>query len=196
MTPVAMVVSDPTLPDCPPIYVNAAFEKLTGFPAVEVAGRNRRFMQGPLTDPDDVARLRDAIEQREPVELDLLNHRRDGTPFWNRLMVGPVFCENGSLRYFVASQIDVTVERHRVLEQDREALAAEVAQRDADLASHNARLRMALKSGALATWTLDLPECLLTASSGCKRVFGRPLGEPFTYQELLAAIHPEDLPAM
>jgi PAS domain-containing protein len=81
MTPVAMVVSDPTLPDCPPVYVNAAFEKLTGFPAVEVAGRNRRFMQGPLTDPDDVARLRDAIEQREPVELDLLNHRRDGTPF-------------------------------------------------------------------------------------------------------------------
>ncbi|MEH3107456.1 MAG: PAS domain-containing protein [Sphingomonas fennica] len=198
MTPVAMVVSDPTLPDCPLLYVNAAFEKLTGFPAVEVLGRNCRFMQGPLTDPDDVARLKAAIERREPIELDLLNHRRDGTPFWNRLMVAPVFCEDGSLRYFVASQIDVTVERHRVLklEQDREALAAEVAQRDADLASHNARLRMALKAGGLGTWTLDLPEQMLTASSGCKRVFGRPLGEPFTYEELLAAIHPEDLPAM
>ena len=58
MTPVAMVVSDPTLPDCPLIYVNAAFEKLTGFPAVEVLGRNCRFMQGPLTDPNDVTRLR------------------------------------------------------------------------------------------------------------------------------------------
>jgi PAS domain S-box-containing protein len=197
MTPVAMVVSDPTLPDCPLIYVNPAFEKLTGFGAIEVLGRNCRFMQGPLTDEADVARLRIAIERREPIELDLLNHRRDGTPFWNRLSVAPVFCEDGSLRYFVASQIDVTVERYRVLqlEKDREALAAEVAQRDADLAAHNARLRLALKAGALGTWTLDLPEQTLTASTGCKRVFGRPVGEPFTYEQLQAAIHPEDLPA-
>jgi PAS domain S-box-containing protein len=198
MTPVAMVVSDPTLPDCPLIYVNKAFEKLTGFPAAEVLGRNCRFMQGPLTDPADVARLKEAIANREPIELDLLNHRRDGTPFWNRLMVAPVFCDDGTLRYFVASQIDVTIERHRVLklEQDREALAAEVAQRDADLAAHNARLRLALKAGALGTWTLDLPERELTASSGCKRIFGRPSGEPFTYDELLAAIHPDDVSIM
>ncbi|EZP48717.1 Signal transduction histidine kinase [Sphingomonas sp. RIT328] len=198
MTPVAMVVSDPTLPDCPLIYVNPAFERLTGFPAEEILGRNCRFMQGPLTDADDIVRLREAIAQRVPIELDLLNHRRDGTPFWNRLMVAPVFCDDGSLRYYVATQIDVTVERHRVLmlEQDREALAAEVAQRDADLAAHNARLRLALKAGGLGTWTLDLPEMVLTASSGCKRIFGRPLGEPFTYEQLLAAIHPDDLPMM
>lgn len=198
MTPVAMVVSDPTLPDCPLIYVNEAFERLTGFASVEVLGRNCRFMQGPLTDSDDVARLKAAIDRREPIKLDLLNHRRDGTPFWNRLMVAPVFCEDGSLRYFVASQIDVTVERHRVakLEQDREALAAEVAQRDADLAANDARLRLALKAGGLGTWTLDLPEQVLTASSGCKRVFGRPLNEPFTYEQLLSMIHPEDLAGM
>lgn len=198
MTPVAMVVCDPTLPDSPLIYVNEAFETLTGFPASEVLGRNCRFMQGPLTDPADVARLREAIARREPIKLDLLNHRRDGTPFWNRLMVAPVFGDNGALRYFVASQIDVTLERHRVLklEQDREALAAEVAQRDADLSAHNARLRLALKAGALGTWTLDLPEQELTSSSGCKRIFGRPLGEPFTYEQLIAAIHPEDLPIM
>ena len=195
MTPVAMVVSDPTLPDCPLIYVNEAFERLTGFTAAEVLGRNCRFMQGPLTEPDDVARLRNAIQRREPIELDLLNHRRDGTPFWNRLMVAPVFCDDGSLRYFVASQIDVTVERYRVLklEQDRETLAAEIAQRDADLAAHNARLRLALKAGALGTWTLDLPERELTASSGCKQIFGRAPDKPFTYDDLLAAVHPEDL---
>jgi PAS domain S-box-containing protein len=198
MTPVAMVVSDPTLPDCPLVYVNAAFEKLTGFPAIEVLGRNCRFMQGPLTDANDVARLKEAIGRCEPIELDLLNHRRDGTPFWNRLMVAPVFHDDGSLRYFVASQIDVTVERHRVLklEQDREALAVEVARRDADLAAHNARLRLALKAGGLGTWTLNLPEQRLTASSGCKRVFGRPFDEPFSYEQLLSAIHPEDVPAM
>lgn len=197
MTPVAMVVSDPTLPDCPLIYVNHAFEALTGFRAEEVLGRNCRFMQGPLTDPDDVERLRTAIARREPIELDLLNHRRDGTPFWNRLMVAPVFAKDGSLRYFVASQIDVTVERHRVLklERDREALAAEVAQRDADLAAHNARLRMALKAGGLGTWTLDLATMTLGSSSGCRRIFGRSDSDSFTYDDLSAAIHPDDLPA-
>jgi len=198
MTPVAMVVSDPTLPDCPLIYVNKAFERLTGFPAAEILGRNCRFMQGPLTDPDNVAQLRNAIARREPIKLDLLNHRRDGTPFWNRLMVAPVFCDDGSLRYFVASQIDLTIERYRVLqlEEDRDTLAAKMAQRDADLASHNARLRLALKAGALGTWTFDLPERVLTASSGCKRIFGRPVDKPFTYDEFLSIIHPEDLPVV
>jgi PAS domain S-box-containing protein len=198
MTPVAMVVSDPTLPDCPLIYINSAFEKLTGFSAAEALGRNCRFMQGPLTDADDVARLRDAIARRERIELDLLNHRRDGTPFWNRLMVAPVFCDDGSLRYFVASQIDVTIERHRLLtlEHDREQLAAELAQRDAELSARNARLSMALKAGALGTWTLDLPELALTPSPGCKQIFGRSADEPFTYEDLLASIHPEDLPSM
>ncbi len=198
LTPVAMVVSDATLPDCPLIYVNPAFERLTGFAADEVLGRNCRFMQGPLTDPADVARLRSAIRDREPIEIDLLNHRRDGTPFWNRLMVAPVYCDRATLRYFVASQLDVTIERHKVheLERDREDLTAEVARRDADLAAHNARLRLALKAGALGTWTLDLPEQELTASSGCKRIFGRPLSQPFTYPELLASIHPDDRPAM
>lgn len=195
MTPMAMVVADPTLPDCPILYVNRSFERLTGFAAAEVLGRNCRFMQGPLTDARDVARLRDAIAAREPIELDLLNHRRDGTPFWNRLMVAPVFAGE-DLRYFVASQLDVTIERHRVLvlEQDRQALEAEVARRDADLAEHNARLRMALKAGSLGTWTLDLPEMTLTASSSCKRVYGRPVGEPFTYDQFEESVHPDDLP--
>lgn len=198
LTPMAMVVCDPTLPDNPVIYVNEAFEALTGFPAIEVLGRNCRFMQGPLTEEADVDRLRAAIARRERIEIDLLNHRRDGTPFWNRLMVAPVFAKDGALRYYVASQLDVTVERYRVLklEADRAALAAEVAQRDADLAQHNARLKMALKAGALGTWTLDLPEQVLTASSSCKRNFGRPTDEPFTYEELLSAIHAEDLPGM
>lgn len=72
MTPMAMVVCDPTLPDNPVIYANASFEALTGFAPVEILGRNCRFMQGPLTDPEDVNRLRAAIASRTRIELDLL----------------------------------------------------------------------------------------------------------------------------
>ena len=89
VSPVAMVVADPSLPDIPLIYVNEAFARLTGFAAVEVLGRNCRFMQGPLTEEADVGALRDAIVRRERIEIDLLNHRRDGTPFWNRLAIAP-----------------------------------------------------------------------------------------------------------
>jgi len=192
---VPMVVSDPTLPDNPLVHVNKAFEVLTGFPACEVIGRNCRFMQGPLTDQADVERIRDAVKRRERVEIDLLNHRRDGTPFWNRLMVAPVFDETGNLRWFVASQLDVTLERHRLarLQQDHEALAAELAEREAALAERETRLALALKAGGLGAWTLDPDTRELISSPGCKEVFGRSASDPFTYSDFLGSIHPDDI---
>jgi len=126
-----MAVSDPTLPDNPIIYVNPAFEKLTGFSATDIIGRNCRFMQGPDTDPRDVDAIRKAVLAQQPIELDLLNHKRDGTPFWNRLSIAPVWDEAGQARYFVASQLDVTIEKYHVpvLLGDVEALEANVAAR-------------------------------------------------------------------
>ncbi|PTW43514.1 PAS domain S-box-containing protein [Sphingomonas faeni] len=189
-----MVVSDPTLPDNPLVYVNRAFEALTGFSAVEVVGRNCRFMQGPLTDQADVRRMKDAIARREPIDIDLLNHRRDGTPFWNRLMVAPVHDATGSLRYFVASQLDVTLERHGLLqlERDRDTLSAELAKREVALAEREARLALALDAGGLGTWTIDLPEWRLSYSPSCLTNFGRPVGEKLSIESMLACVHPED----
>lgn len=189
-----MVVSDPTLPDNPLVYVNRAFEALTGFSAVEVVGRNCRFMQGPLTDQADVRRMKDAIARRELIDIDLLNHRRDGTPFWNRLMVAPVHDATGSLRYFVASQLDVTLERHGLLqlERDRDTLSAELAKREVALAEREARLALALDAGGLGTWTIDLPEWRLSYSPSCLTNFGRPAGEILSAEGLLACVHPED----
>ena len=113
-------------------------------------------------------------------------------------MIAPVFDEAGKARYFVASQLDVTVERHRVirLQQDREALAAELSAREAALGERETRLAMALKAGGLGTWTYDPGSEEITASASCKAVFGRPLDAPFTYAEFLGSIHPEDLPAV
>jgi PAS domain S-box-containing protein len=191
-----MVVSDPTLADNPLVYVNQAFEALTGFNATEVLGRNCRFMQGPLTEQADIERLRDAIRNHKQINIDLLNHRRDGTPFWNRLMVAPVFSAEGELRYFVASQLDVTLERHRLrqLQDDRDLLTAEVAQRELDLAEREARLALALKAGGLGTWTIDLPDMKLAVSTSCLANFGRPTDEDFTFEKLGQCLHPEDAP--
>jgi PAS domain S-box-containing protein len=98
-TRMPMLITDPNEPDNPIVFVNGAFSKLTGFDHDEILGRNCRFLQGPLTDRGEVDRLRASIAAKTPIELELLNYRKDGTTFWNRLLVSPVFNDDGDLTY-------------------------------------------------------------------------------------------------
>ncbi|KQP89003.1 histidine kinase [Methylobacterium sp. Leaf113] len=107
-TRMPQIVTDPNLPDNPIVFANRAFQDLCGYSAEELIGRNCRFLQGPDTDPADVAKVRDAIAGRRDVVVEILNYRRDGTTFRNELYVSPVFTPEGHLRYFFASQLDVT----------------------------------------------------------------------------------------
>ena len=193
-TRMPMLITDPRLPDNPIVFVNDAFTKLTGYKREEIIGRNCRFLQGPETNQDEVARLRDAIERRTTIELDLRNHRKDGTVFWNRLLVSPVFDDDGDLTYFFASQFDVTLEKDRLvnLQRDRDALEAEAARRSQDLRQSEERLRFTLKAGRLGAWSFDLSVMRLMASDGFKENFGRSLNDSMTYEEMMSAIHPED----
>jgi phosphoserine phosphatase RsbU/P len=106
-----ITIADLSLPDNPLIYVNAAFERLTGYSANEVLGRNCRFLQGPGTDLEAVTALRTAVRERCAVTVQLLNYRKDGTPFWNRLSITPVLDGSGAATHFIGVQSDVTVEK-------------------------------------------------------------------------------------
>ena len=189
-----MLITDPNQADNPIVFANAAFTKLTGFSQGEILGRNCRFLQGPETDASEVSRLREAITARLPIELELLNYRKDGTTFWNRLLVSPVFDEDGKTTYFFASQFDVTIERERLatLQRDRDELEAEVGVRTSDLIQAESRLRLALHAARLGSWSLDCATERLTVTDGSKENFGRPLSEPFRYSDIKAAVHPED----
>jgi PAS domain S-box-containing protein len=193
-TRMPMIITDPHQPDNPIVFVNAAFSKLTGFERHEIMGRNCRFLQGPETDQAEIARLRTAIVERTPIELELLNYRKDCTTFWNRVLVSPVFNDDGELTYYFASQYDVTLERERLvrLERDRSDLESEVARRDAELVASEQRLRFALKAGRMGSWSLDLNTERMIASDGCKENFGRSTSDPFTYADLIEAVHPDD----
>ena len=90
-----MLITDPRRDDNPIVFANAAFARLTGYDRGEIIGLNCRFLQGPETNRAEVARLRAAIEALEPIELELLNYKKDATTFWNRLLVSPVFDEDG-----------------------------------------------------------------------------------------------------
>ena len=197
-TRMPMLITDPNQPDNPIVFVNDAFARLTGYSREETLGRNCRFLQGPDTDPDDVAALRDAVARRSQIELEIVNHRKDGTRFHNRVLISPVFDENGHLTYFFASQFDVTLERERLvrLQRDHERLEREVDSRTRELRLSEERLRFSLQAAGAGAWTLDLHDMRLTSSEICKRNFGRAAADPFTYADLIDAIIVEDRAAM
>ena len=115
MTRMPMILTDPNQPDNPVVFANQAFQDLTGYEHDEVIGRNCRFLQGVNTDREKVAELRLAIEEHRAHSVELLNYKRDGTPFWNAVYTAPVYDKTGKLLYFFASQLDVT--RRRTSEQ-------------------------------------------------------------------------------
>jgi len=106
-SPTAAVISDPQQPDNPIIACNEAFVRLTGYRREEIIGRNCRFLVGTGTDPDVTRRLREGIAGRQPVIVEILNYKKDGTPFRNAVMVAPIFDAEGALRYFLGSQMEV-----------------------------------------------------------------------------------------
>lgn len=104
----SVVISDPSLPDNPMIYVSDEFEKQTGYTAEEAIGRNCRFLQGKDTSPFAVEAVRKALKAQTRFTIDLLNYRKDGTPFVNRLRIRPIYDSSGNLMFFAGAQNPVT----------------------------------------------------------------------------------------
>lgn len=134
-TRMPMVITDPAQADNPIVFCNVAFQKLTGYSREEIIGRNCRFLQGPDTNFEEVAKVRAAIEGGYDVDVDLLNYRKDGSTFWNALHMSPVRDTAGVIRFFFASQLDVTdrVNAQESINQQKELVEREVERRTADL---------------------------------------------------------------
>ncbi|MBK8501694.1 MAG: SpoIIE family protein phosphatase [Saprospiraceae bacterium] len=103
-----ITIGSMTSPDRPLIYANEGFEKLTGYRIDEVLGKNCRFLQGPGTEQKSVNQIRQAINQGLGCTVELLNYRKDGTPFWNRLSITPIKDASNIVTHYVGIQSDVT----------------------------------------------------------------------------------------
>ncbi len=101
-------LADPDLEDMPLVYVNKAFETITGYTLAETVGKNCRFLQGEEHDQPAVNKIRDAIKNRKSVEVTLHNYRKNGELFYNHLVMSPLFDSDGNLLYFLGVQLDVT----------------------------------------------------------------------------------------
>lgn len=120
---VSMVLTNPNLDDNPIVYVNEAFQRVTGYSRTATIGRNCRFLQGKDTDKADVDRLRRAIEAEEDTTVDILNYRANGEPFLNRLIVAPIKDANGHCEYFIGVQKEI---RERDLDSSAERISAQL----------------------------------------------------------------------
>lgn len=161
-TRMPMIVTDPTQHDNPIIFSNEAFRKLTGYTDSEAIGRNCRILQGPDTDRETVSKIHAAIEAGRDIAIDILNYRKDGSPFWNAVFISPVRDEAGKIVYFFASQLDFTDAKNREVD-----LAAARREAEAQIAQHTANLRAALDARMLLVHEVDhrVKNNLLTMAS-------------------------------
>lgn len=106
-----VVIVDAQAPDMPINYVNEAFLSLTGYAKHEVMGRNCRFLQGPETNPETVAIMRQRLHARREIQVTIQNLRKDGSAFWNDLRISPVVDEKNQLTHFIGVQQDVTQQK-------------------------------------------------------------------------------------
>jgi len=140
------------------LYVNPAFEQITGYSSDEVLGRSPRFMQGPDTSAEEILRIEAALRARKPVRAELVNYKKDGTPFWVEIEANTTRSPSTGTDFFVFIERDIT-ERKRV----------EMAQREQEraIATLFSNLPgMAYRSLNDGSWTMEF------VSGGCRELTG------------------------
>lgn len=154
---IAAVVSDPRLTDNPIVACNSAFEALTGYGRDEIIGRNCRFLSGPDTEPWLTETLRTGIRMQRPTMVEILNYKKDGTPFRNAVMVAPIFDATGDLEYFLGSQVEIAEDKARANDERRR----HAHDRIADLSPRQREILIEMARGKLnkqIAYDLDLSE--------------------------------------
>lgn len=125
-SPIASVISDPRQKDNPIVACNKAFIELTGYAEHEIIGRNCKFLAGPATEPWLTEAIRNGVERHAPALVEILNYKRDGTPFRNAVLVAPMFDEEGELEFFLGSQVELEASAPMTHENRRIAAALAV----------------------------------------------------------------------
>ncbi|SFP63136.1 PAS domain-containing protein [Tranquillimonas alkanivorans] len=155
------------------VYVNDAFERITGYTREQALGQTPRMLQGPCTQRAELDRLRAALEKAEPVSVELINYRADGEEYWLEISVSPVRDERGRLTHFVAVQRDVT-RRKKNLEALREV---------------EERYRLVTQATSDVVWDWDMQTGGMWYSDSVLAMLGTRID---SLDAWLARVHPDD----
>ncbi len=129
-----IIIVDARLPDNPTIFVNPAFEHITGYTAAEVIGQNCRFLEGSDCAQPGLQELRSALKNHQSCKISLRNYRKDGSLFWNELSISPIYDDAGKLTHYIGIQTDISdakcaEEQIKVSLQEKEVLLKEIHHR-------------------------------------------------------------------
>ncbi|RUO67039.1 EAL domain-containing protein [Idiomarina ramblicola] len=113
-----VVISEANEKGYPVIYVNPAFEKMSGYSLTEIKGRSCRLLQGNDTDPNVQSEIRSALRAKREIKTIIRNYRKDGSMFWNELLISPVKGAKDEVTHFIGLQSDITerIQREEALE--------------------------------------------------------------------------------
>jgi diguanylate cyclase (GGDEF)-like protein/PAS domain S-box-containing protein len=117
----AILITDARQPDNPIIYVNPAFERITGYSAAEAIGRNCRFLQHNDQEQPELEKVRAIIRDQREGHAVLRNYRKNGEIFWNELYIAPVKDDRGAVTHFVGVQNDITESKTYQEQLERQA---------------------------------------------------------------------------
>lgn len=173
-----IVLTDAYAPNNPIVYVNSAFQTITGYTAEEVMGQNCRFLQGNDRDQPGLDKLRSAIEEQRECHVILRNYRKDGSLFWNELHISPVFNAEENVTHFVGVQTDIS---------DR-------IQAEAALKESQQQLDGILKSLEDVVWSTSLIDNkLLYLNPAAEKIYSRPISDFLNDPQLwFKVIHLDD----
>jgi PAS domain S-box-containing protein len=143
------------------LYVNEAFTHITGYQPEEVLGKTPRILQGPKTDPTELHRVREALASWEPVTIEVINYRKDGSEFWNEFSLVPVADQKGWYTHWIAVQRDTTARKRAdeirlALEREKELSALKI--RFFSMASHEFRTPLSTALAAAQVLENSQPE--------------------------------------
>ncbi|MDP5338217.1 MAG: PAS domain S-box protein, partial [Nodularia sp. (in: cyanobacteria)] len=176
-----IIIADATLPNSPIIYVNPAFERITGYCAAEVIGRNFCSFQSADINQSGLEALSAAMEAGTNCTVTLSNYRKDGSLLWNELSISPVYDAAGKLTHYITIQTNIT-------ERKQAEIALLVSQQ---------RLQYLLSSSPAVIYTTTITGDLGTTfiSDNVTAMTGYEAGEIVENSNFWTAhIHPEDLP--
>jgi PAS domain S-box-containing protein len=107
LSTMAMCVTNPRLHDNPVVACNQAFTDLTGYRIEDIIGQNCRFLSRADPHPEIAQKIGISVREKRGVLFEVVNYKKDGTPFRNAVMVAPMFDENGEVSFFLGSQVEV-----------------------------------------------------------------------------------------
>lgn len=165
------------------VWVNRAFETLTGYSAREVMGlKPGSFLQCEETDPQTVTAIREALQARRPIKTPIRNRAKNGRLYWLELEIQPVFDAAGNLAGFQAIQADISA---LMEEQGRQATALVAAR------AQQARMSTIAQLAGIGDWEIDSSTSAVTLSDQARLILDMPTQPDFCLPDILLAFAPE-----